>query len=64
MPTTFKVDKKNLQMLTKIKKEMKNNDEVIKKLISKRQKIPSSMFGSNRKLALFSAADETRSHKL
>ncbi|MCW4007312.1 MAG: hypothetical protein NWF09_01280 [Candidatus Bathyarchaeota archaeon] len=64
MPTTVKVDKKNLQMLTKIKKEMKakNNDETIKRLISERQKIPSSMFGSNRKLAPFSAADEAEFH--
>ncbi|MGB9841755.1 MAG: hypothetical protein ACPLKZ_03415 [Candidatus Bathyarchaeales archaeon] len=66
MTTTVQVDEKTLQMLNKIKKEMKakSYDEVIKKLISERQKIPSSMFGSNRKLTPFSAADEVEFHEL
>jgi hypothetical protein len=43
-----------------IKKETnaKSHDEVIKALKSEREKIPSSMFGSNRKLNSFSEQDE------
>jgi len=64
--TTVQVDEKTLQMLNKIKKEMKakSHDEVIKTLISERKKIPCSMFGSNRKLTSFSAADEAEFHEL
>ena len=55
MPTTVQVDEKTLQMLNKLKEEMKarSHDEVIKKLVTERKKIPCSMFGSNRKLKPF-----------
>jgi len=66
MPTTVQVSEKTLQMLNELKREMKarSHDEVIKSLISKRRKIPNSMFGSNRRLKPFSRADEGESHEL
>jgi len=66
VPTTVQVDEKTLQMLNKIKKEMKarSHDEVIKALISERKRIPCSMFGSNRKLNSFSEQDEAEFHEL
>lgn len=66
MPTTVQVSEKTLQMLNELKEEMKarSHDEVIKKLISKTKKIPSSMFGSNQKLRPFSREDETETHEL
>ncbi len=66
MPTTVQVNEKTLQMLNKVKKEMKakSHDEVIKKLISERKKIPSSMFGSNRNLDSFTQEDEADFHEL
>jgi len=64
--TTVQVDEKTLQMLNKLKEEMKarSHDEVIKTLISERKKIPRSMFGSNRKLKPFSVEDEAEFHEL
>jgi predicted CopG family antitoxin len=66
VPTTVQVDEKTLQMLNKIKEETKarSHNEVIKTLISERKKIPCSMYGSNRKLKPFSAADEAEFHEL
>ena len=66
MPTTVQVDEKTLQMLNKLKEEMraKSHNEVIKELIFERKKIPCSMFGSNRKLEPFSEEDEAESHEL
>lgn len=66
MPTTVDVSEKTLQMLNELKEEMRarSHDEVIKKLISKRKKIPDSMFRSNRKLRPFSRQDEAESHDL
>jgi len=66
VPTTVQVDEKTLQMLNKLKEEMRarSHDEVIKELISERKKIPCSMFGSNRKLKPFSEGDEAESHEL
>jgi hypothetical protein len=66
MPTTVQVNEKTLQMLNKIKKEMKasSHDQVIKSLIQEREKIPCSMFGSNRKLKPYTDADEAEFHEL
>jgi hypothetical protein len=66
MPTTVQVNEKTLQMLNKIKKEMKarSHDEVIKTLIIERKTIPCSMFGSNPKLKSFSRKDEAEFHEL
>ena len=66
MPTTVQVDEKTLQMLNVIKKETnaRSHNEVIKTLIIERNKIPCSMFGSNRKLKPFSNKDEAEFHEL
>jgi len=66
VPTTVQVDEKTLQILNKLKKEIgaRSHDEVIRRLISERKKIPSSMFGSNPKLRSFSREDEADFHEL
>jgi len=66
VPTTVQVDEKTLQILNKLKKEIgaRSHDEVIRRLISERRKIPSSMFGSNPKLRSFSREDEAEFHEL
>jgi|WetSurMetagenome_2_1015567.scaffolds.fasta_scaffold180526_2 hypothetical protein len=66
LPTNVQVNEKTLQMLNKLKKELKakSHDEVIKTLINERQIIPCSMFGSNRKLNSFSEKDEAEFHEL
>ena len=66
MPTTVQVDEKTLQLLNKLKEEMKarSHDEVIKTLISERKRIPRSMFGTNPKLKPFLKKDEAECHEL
>ena len=66
IPTTVQVNEKTLQMLNKAKKEMKakSHDEVIKKLLADRKKIPRSMFGSNPKLTSFTENDRVEFHEL
>ncbi len=66
VPTTVQVDEKTLQLLNKLKEEMRarSHDEVIKTLISERKKIPRSMFGTNPKLKPFSKEDEAEFHEL
>ena len=66
LPTTVQVNENTLQMLNKAKKEMgaKSHDEVIKKLLIERKKIPRSMFGSNPKLSSFAKEDEAEFHEL
>ena len=66
MPTTVQIAEKTLQMLNKLKEEMKarSHDEVIKALISERKRIPRSMFGSNPRLKPFSKKDEAKFHEL
>ena len=66
VPTTVQVTEKTLQMLNKLKEEMKarSHDEVIKTLISERKRIPRSMFGANPKLKSFSEEDEAEFHEL
>jgi len=66
VPTTVQIAEKTLQMLNKLKEEMRarSHDEVIKTLISERKKIPRSMFGSNRRLKPFSKEDEAEFHEL
>ena len=65
LPTTVQVDEKTLQMLNKAKREMKakSHDEVIKKLLVERTKLPCSMFGSNRKLTSFTEKDRAEFHE-
>ena len=66
VPTTVQVAEKTLQMLNKLKEEMRarSYDQVIRALISERKKIPCSMFGSNRKLKPFSGEDKAEFHEL
>ncbi len=66
MPTTVQVSERTLQVLNKLKEEMRarSHDEVIRTLISERNKIPSSMFGSNPKLKPFLREDEAEFHEL
>ena len=66
MPTAVQVDEKTLQMLNKIKKETnaRSHDQVIKSLILEREKIPCSMFGSNRNLKTFTNEDKAEFHNL
>jgi len=66
VPTTVQVADKTLQMLNKLKEEMKarSHDEVIRALVSERKKISRSMFGSNRRLKPFSERDEAECHEL
>jgi hypothetical protein len=66
LPATVQVDEKTLQMLNKIKKETnaRSHDQVIKSLILEREKIPCSMFGSNRKLKTFTDEDKAELHDL
>ncbi len=66
MPTTVQVNEKTLQMLNEAKKEMKakSHDQVIKKLLTERKKIPCSMFGSNKKLTSFTEQDRAQFHEL
>ena len=66
VPTTVQVSEKTLQMLNKLKEEMRarSHDEVIKTLISERKSISDSMFGSNPRLKPFSSEDEAEFHEL
>lgn len=66
LATTVQVDEKTLQMLNEAKKEMKakSHDEVIRKLLAERKKIPRSMFGANPKLDSFTPEDEAESDEL
>jgi hypothetical protein len=66
MPTTVQVDEKTLQLLNRVKREMKakSHNEVIKKLLIERKKTPCSMLGSNTKLDSFTLEDEADSHEL
>lgn len=66
MPTAVQVDEKTLQLLNKIKKETnaRSHDQVIKSLILEREKIPCSMFGSNRNLKTFTNEDKAEFHNL
>jgi len=66
VPTTVRVSEKTLQMLNRLKKELgaRSHDEVIRRLIFERKKIPSSMFGSNPRLRSFSREDEVKFHEL
>jgi hypothetical protein len=60
------VNETTLQMLNETKKEMKakSHDEVIKKLLTERKKMPRSMYGSNRKLTSVTEEDRAEFHEL
>jgi hypothetical protein len=66
MSTTIQTSKKTAQQLREImkKKGAKSYDEVISALIKESQLVPSSLFGSNRRLKPFTAEDEAEFHEL
>ncbi len=66
MTTSVQVSEKTIQLLDKLKKELgaRSFDQVIRDLITDRNKIPRSMFGSNPKLRPFSQKEEAESHEL
>jgi len=60
------VNETTLQMLNETKKELKakSHDEVIKKLLTERKKLPRSMFGSNCKLTSVTEEERPKFHEL
>ncbi len=66
MTSSVQVSERTLQLLNKLKQEegLRSHDQVIRRLVSERRKIPWSMFGSNPRLRSFRAKDEAESHKL
>ena len=66
MATTIAVNESTLQMLTKIKKDIRANslDETIVKVMQKVESIPNSMFGSQPKLKKFTEIEKLNSHEL
>jgi len=65
MVTTVQVSEMTLQLLNKLKEEIRarSHDEVIRKLIMQAKGIPDSMFGSNSKLKPFKAEEEAEFHE-
>ncbi len=66
MPTTIQVSERTHQMLSRLKAEMgvRSLDEVIRRLILERERLPASMFGSNPRLRPFTPEDEADLHEL
>ncbi len=66
MTTSVQVSEKTIQLLDKLKRELgaRSFDQVIRDLITDRNKIPRSMFGSNPRLRPFSQKEEAESHEL
>ena len=66
MATSVQVSKLTHQQLKKLKQKfrMRSYDEVIKRLIIKEEKIPTSMFGSGRRLGPFTQEEEAEFHEL
>ncbi|MBO3753696.1 MAG: hypothetical protein FGF53_02260 [Candidatus Brockarchaeota archaeon] len=66
MATTIQVSRKTRQLLDVLKKKLsaKSYDEVLQKLIAEKIEIPTSMFGSNPKLARFKEEEEAEFHEL
>ena len=66
MSTTVEVKKNTAKVLEGLKSKYhaKSMDETIKRLISKAENIPDSMFGSHPKMKPFKARDEAKFHEL
>lgn len=64
--TTIQVHDNTLNLLKhfKAKYGFKTYEETILGLITKKEKIPKSMFGSNKKLTPFTHEDEAKFHEL
>lgn len=66
MVTTIQVQESTLQLMKKIKNDLKVStyDEVINKLIELKRKIPKSKFGAHPKMSEFTIQDESEFHDL
>ena len=66
MSTTVEVKRMTAKLLAELKRkyEAKSVDETIRRLISKAEKIPDSMFGAHPKMKPFSRPDEAEGHGL
>jgi len=66
MPTTVEVKKTTLKLLEELKQryKAKSIDETLRRLISKAENIPDSMFGGHPEMKPFSKADEDKDHEL
>ncbi len=64
--TTVEVKKNTARVLEELKRKYgaKSIDETLKRLISKAENIPDSMFGAHPKLKAFKPRDEARFHEL
>ncbi len=66
MSTTVEVKKNTARVLEELKRryKAKSIDETLRKLISKAENIPDSMFGAHPKIKPFTKADEAKNHEL
>ncbi len=66
MSTTVKVAKKTVKVLEELKRKYraKSIDETVRKLISKAENIPDSMFGAHPDMKPFTPRDEAKFHEL
>ena len=64
--TTVEVKKSTARVLEELKKKYhaKSMDETVKRLISKAENIPDSMFGRHPEMKPFKASDEAKFHEL
>jgi hypothetical protein len=66
MSTTVEVKRNTARVLEELKKKYraKSIDETVKRLISKAENIPDSLFGSHPEMNAFKPEDEARFHEL
>jgi hypothetical protein len=66
MSTTIELKRNTARMLEELKRKYgaKSMDETVKRLISKAENIPDSMFGSHPEMKPFTPKDEAGSHEL
>lgn len=66
MSTTVEIKKNTARVLEELKKKYgaKSMDETVKRLISKAENIPDSMFGSHPEMGPFRPGDEAKFHEL
>jgi hypothetical protein len=66
MSTTVEVKKNTARVLEELKKKYRARsiDETLKRLISKAENVPDSMFGAHPKMKAFKSKDEARFHEL
>jgi hypothetical protein len=66
MATTIQIQENTLQLMKKIKFDLKvkTYDEVINKLIELKRKIPKSKFGAHPEMTEFAEKDESEFHDL